>query len=458
MNTMANETRSSHSRFYWPAVALVVVAMFLVEHDMKASLIFQSMTNATSLNQLDTEGTMFAQSSGRQLGGLILGVLGIFFIVQRGRNGRPASGPLAGWLFLLFAWALLSVAWADEPGLTLRRLVLFVCMGLGAWALATRFSPREIAGLALVAPLIYLLIGLYAEYANGTLVLATPGYRFAGTVHPNAQAINCATLFLAAFYFVRTTPRHRWFFLGVLLFALVMLYLTKSRTALASTVVALVGFEALLLTGPRRVAVIVGGAAAVLSLFLLSNVLLPAVQDKLTLGRTDVSETFGTLTGRWPLWTQLVGFVQQRPILGYGYGGFWNYDNSMTVIEEQGWPISHAHNAYLDTLLELGPIGLLALVVVLLLGLRLVYLARMRTGDRGFEFLGLILSFAILNACLESQLIQRTFLTLLVMMLLAHLARYAAAPVAQSSPRPVPPDTFPANALRDAQAGGHRVR
>jgi exopolysaccharide production protein ExoQ len=454
MNTTTSESHTPRGPFFWPVLGIVVAAMFLVEHDMRASLVFQTMTNATSLEQLDAEGAMFAQSSGRQLGGLILGVLGVIFILQRGRQGRANSGLLAGWLLLFFAWALLSVTWAGDPGLTARRLVLFGCMGVGAWALATRFSPREIAALALAGPLVYLVAGIYAEYANGTLAFTTPGYRFAGTVHPNAQAINCAILFLAAFYFVRTTQRRRWFFVAVLALALVMLYMTKSRTALASTVVAVVGFEALLLTGPRRMAVMVGGAASVVALFLLSSVLLPAVQDKLTLGRTDVSEDFGTLTGRWPLWTQLTGFVAERPVLGYGYGGFWNYDNSMEVIEEQGWPISHAHNAYLDTMLELGPVGLLALVVALLLGLRLAYLARMRSGDRGYEFLGLVLAFGMLNGCLESQIIQRTFLTLLVMMTLAHVARHATASVPLRAPVPTPPADRPAGALAISREGG----
>ena len=25
-----------------------------------------------------------------------------------------------------------------------------------------------------------------------------------------------------------------------------------------------------------------------------------------------------------PLWTELLGYVKQRPILGYGYDSFWN--------------------------------------------------------------------------------------------------------------------------------------
>lgn len=453
MNTSESIPVAS-SRFLWPLLAIVIAAMFLIEHDMRASLVFQSMVNATSLEQLDAEGAMFAQSSGRQIGGLMLGALGVLLLLQRGRHGRATSGPLAGWLLFFFAWALLSVAWAADPALTARRLVLFVCMGVGAWALATRFSPREIAALALAGPLLYLGVGVYAEYTNGTLAITTPGYRFAGTVHPNAQAINCALLSLSAFYFVRTTRRRRWFFVAVLALALVMLYLTKSRTALASTVVAVVSFEAMLLTGPRRVAVLIGGAASVVALFLLSSVLLPAMQDKLTLGRTDVSEDFGTLTGRWPLWTQLTGFVAERPVLGYGYGGFWNYDNSMEVIEEQGWPISHAHNAYLDTMLELGPLGLLALVVALIVGLRLAYLARMRTGDRGYEFMGLVLAFGILNGCLESQIIQRTFLTLLVMLTLAHVARYAIAPVRRMAMAAHPVPGQAAGALSMSREGG----
>jgi O-antigen ligase len=453
MNTLAADTAPSGMRVFWPAALLIIGAMFLVEHDMNASLTFQTMMTATSLEQLEAEAVLFEQSGGRQLGGLMLGALGAFLILQRGRAGRPRSGPLMGWLLLLFAWTLLSVTWADDPALTARRLVLFSCLGVGAWALADRLSPRQIAALALLGPLAYLGLGIYAEYANGTLALRTPGYRFAGTVHPNAQAINCALLFFGAYYFLRTARRGRVFYVAVVVLALVMLYFTRSRTALASTVVAVVAYEALLLTGPRRVAVLVGGAASVVALFLLSSVLLPALQDRLTLGRTDVSEDFGTLTGRWPLWTQLGGFVAERPALGYGYGGFWNYDNSMAVIEEQGWPISHAHNAYLDMMLELGPVGAVAFAVVLLLGLRMCYLGGRRTGDRGYEFFGLVLAFATLNALLESQVIQRTFLTLLAMTVLVHIARHAYAPAPRPAAAPGAP--LPAGPLAlDRGRGG----
>lgn len=455
MNSLAVSNMERPARGFWPVAALVVLAMFLVEHDMRASLTFETMVTATSLEQLEAEAVLFEQSAGRQVGGLLLGALGVFFILQRGRSGRGGTSALLGWVLLFFAWTLLSVVWAADPSLTARRLVLFVCLGLGAWALADRFTPRGVAALALAGPLLYLLIGIYAEYGNGTLAFRTPGYRFAGTVHPNAQAINCAILFLSAFYFTRTTKRGRWFFVGVLLFAAVMLYLTKSRTALASTVVAVVAYEALLLTGPRRVAVLVGGAASVVAVFLLSSVLVPALQEQLTLGRTDVSEDFGTLTGRWPLWTQLAGFVAERPALGYGYGGFWNYDNSMEVIEEQGWPISHAHNAYLDTLLELGPVGFLALVLALLLGLRSTYVLGRRSMDRGYEFFGLVLAFGILNGFLESQIIQRTFLTLLVMIIVAHVARRVGAPAGQPIAAPVAPPVPPGGAPAYTRAGGH---
>jgi O-antigen ligase len=68
-----------------------------------------------------------------------------------------------------------------------------------------------------------------------------------------------------------------------------------------------------------------------------------------------------TLTGRVPLWLTLLPFIQERLWTGYGLGGFWlGWEGpSAYVWNLVGWDPPHAHNGYLDLCLDLGLVGLL---------------------------------------------------------------------------------------------------
>jgi O-antigen ligase len=67
-----------------------------------------------------------------------------------------------------------------------------------------------------------------------------------------------------------------------------------------------------------------------------------------------------TLTGRTELWDAVVRSIARRPWLGYGFNTFWNGMNgeSASVMIQVGWFPKHAHNGFLDLLLDLGFAGL----------------------------------------------------------------------------------------------------
>ena len=74
------------------------------------------------------------------------------------------------------------------------------------------------------------------------------------------------------------------------------------------------------------------------------------------MGRHDTENT-SNLSNRLPLWQELMDSVQQRPILGYGYGAFWTAERAARISRDQGWPVPHAHNTYLDQVISLGVVG-----------------------------------------------------------------------------------------------------
>lgn len=88
--------------------------------------------------------------------------------------------------------------------------------------------------------------------------------------------------------------------------------------------------------------------------------------------RAEVFEFFGKspdMTGRIGIWNLVLGLIQQRPVLGWGWTGHWlpgvaPYEG-LVIIKDV--PYYQAHNAYLDVALQLGFIGAAIFALVLLI-------------------------------------------------------------------------------------------
>lgn len=76
-----------------------------------------------------------------------------------------------------------------------------------------------------------------------------------------------------------------------------------------------------------------------------------------------------TLTGRTLLWEWGIQAIAERPVLGWGFAGYFNspYGDlpSLYVPEFANYEISHFHNSYIQTAVDLGVVGLLILLAVL---------------------------------------------------------------------------------------------
>lgn len=70
-----------------------------------------------------------------------------------------------------------------------------------------------------------------------------------------------------------------------------------------------------------------------------------------------------TFDARLTIWAFSIINIQANPWLGYGYNSFWLEDSLSQVVE---WDIPHAHNHFLDLLLDMGIIGLLVFLVILI--------------------------------------------------------------------------------------------
>jgi O-antigen ligase len=106
------------------------------------------------------------------------------------------------------------------------------------------------------------------------------------------------------------------------------------------------------------------------------------------------------MTGRVELWNAVVSAIRQKPILGFGFSGFWMgaSSGSETVHQQILWTPLYSHNGYLEITLNLGLVGLILAITLLANGFKRAW-TQGRTEDSRLSFwpLALFLFVAIHN-------------------------------------------------------------
>jgi O-antigen ligase len=348
-----------------------------------------------------------------------LAVFAAACILKRRFRRFRVKAPL-GWLILAFLlWASFSLAWSDEPAFTARRLGVLAGVCLGAFVASRRFSPRDTTLWVLVSTFAYLNIGLASEIVLGTFHPLSGGYRFAGTLHPNVQGMNCAFLFMSAVFLLTEKKRSRRVLFAIAAEALVFLVLTKSRTSFVLALSAPLLCRFLAARVSRKRAAVLAVVSVACFLTLLGDLVLPTLQEGILLGRG--SNEVDTLTGRVPLWEQALGYVSERPVQGYGYDSFWTEEHVMDFWKEQSWAVPDAHSAYIESALGLGVVGGLLFLLIVAVAIKRGLAEYKATQDAGYGLFGSVLIFAALNGLVESAFVQPSYVTFVCMLVLADL-------------------------------------
>ena len=320
---------------------------------------------------------------------------------------RPRR-PLAWCMLATVGWCTASLLWSDVPDITVRRLVTLYCVFLGAVGFARYYSPMTIPVLGVVHTSLVLVVSLLSEMTHGTLSPLDAEYRFAGTLHPNAQAINCTVLALGAAILLRVSARrHRGWWWSLLITSLVFLLMTRSRTALGGCLLAFLAMWWLEASARFKLASVVMGAAlagGIAIAMLMSDWTDPDDWMQLALlGRRDDQRE--TLSGRIPIWEFGWRDLQERPLTGYGFNSYWTDEKLLDAHQELEWALAHVHNAYLETMLSIGAIGLTLVLLSIGLGIRNTAELRRRTGNVGYSFVFSLAVFGIVNGFFESQML-----------------------------------------------------
>ena len=404
----------------WLLFLFITVVLLLSYHDLSHAKNFIGDYNES---QDELIANVVDGSLIHRIALLSLGIVAIVSLIRNRASGRPRIGGTMGWLLLTFAtWAFISPIWAEDLSLTIRRVVAFGILWIAALAVVRRASLREIILWLFLSTTLFVFIGIAAEMVFGTFRPFASGYRFAGTMHPNYQGMQCGLLMLSAMAAADAEIRWRAIFWACALLGFVLLILSGSRTSLAATLVAFAVYVTMISTRRTKATILLCFSMPLFALFaLFGPVLQPNLKSAILLGRDDPASV-DSFTGRTMIWEDVGYYIRQRPILGYGYGGFWTPTHVSVISDEEHQAIPNSHSTYMEYLLALGPVGLVAYVLLLFAGIRRAFRGHRLSQDSAFAFCAALLVLCALNRFLEVVIVEGSPLMFPCIVVLACLA------------------------------------
>ena len=302
---------------------------------------------------------------------ILLMVLGLVVLLRR-RPQFQLKLANNGWLIAFFVYCLISVLWSEFPGIVFKKWIRFIGDVIVVLLILTEVRSEEgfyriMRWMAIVClPLSALFSKFYP--ALGRIYTVTGTQMWVGvTGHKNMLGILCAfTGIVLVWRNLAKWPKVDFLDAGLIVLDIYLLLGSKSTT---SVIVFLMGASLLVaqarLKGNARKLnrVIIFGLISLLAIQVMAVSFLGKsfAPDLLAAAGKDAS-----LTGRIPLWQELIDMGGQTPIFGCGFASFWlSADRLSDLWARVSWTPTSAHNGYIEIFLDLGIIGLLVLFLLL---------------------------------------------------------------------------------------------
>ena len=259
---------------------------------------------------------------------------------------------------LLLCMAVISASWSEAPAYSLRMSGTLAATSMFGLYLGTRFHPRRVLQLLActlgIVALASLVFGLLLPERGVDTELHEGAWR---GIYGHKQLLGLhMALGTVVFVLLGRTSSSGWYVWPGAVLCGALLLLSKSSTSLLVALSVLLALRLLLLL---RRGSLLSVALGIVGLAMAGTaVALVAFQANEALG---ILGKEASLTGRVPLWHYVLNRIGDQPWLGYGYQGFWLgwSGPSADVSQATGyWYPFHAHNGYLEVLLDLGIVGL----------------------------------------------------------------------------------------------------
>jgi len=307
------------------------------------------------------------------------------------------------WLFLLPLWATASAIWSEHPDLSLRHGLQLLITFMIAVTIANRLGP-----------VIFLRVQFVALVTAGLASMLIGDVRADGVWigifdSKNYYAFTMVALLLSSFAFLADRGQSAFWRLaglGGAVLAMPQIALAESVGAIIASVFVLVAALVLLhLSGlppghRRSRGMVLGGS--LLGLLWLSF----WFRDTIISLMFQTTGKDPSLTGRTQLWATAMDEITRAPILGSGYRAFWVEGNALAealwadfyILSKSGF---NFHNLILSNAVEIGGIGVLLQVTLLVPAFVLVSRWLLQVGHAPALFSFMAISFVLILSVVE---------------------------------------------------------
>jgi exopolysaccharide production protein ExoQ len=278
-------------------------------------------------------------------------------------------------LVALLLMAFVSCLWVETPALAFQRSIAVLGASLLGIALAVRLTLEEQLRLMnwmfrIMAVLSLVCVLFFPAY--GISQLAESQGEWQGIFnYKNELGSMMAMSILVEWHLPTHALFSKFAKWAAVLISTILLYFSNSVTPLIALVTTLLIVEIYKFAN-HRFRVPLYAIVLVILLIIASGATVLAVDRE---SATGVLGRSSNLTGRTAIWSMVTSFIMERPVLGYGYAGFWygSSPQSEAVDQALGEPIMYSHNGYLEILLGLGAVGFLFTLIFLGTGMKRAY-------------------------------------------------------------------------------------
>ena len=277
------------------------------------------------------------------------------------RAGMRAIDAVPISLILLLMWCGASALWAQEPGITIRRVGLEVVVVLSVMLSVNTLGIdrslkilRHVLALVLIVnwlsiPILPQAVHL-ANETDPSIVGDWRGLYY----HKNITGAVCAiSILIFLYYAIRERSRSD---LVLLIGTVGFLIMTRSKSSMGLLPLALGAAAAYRGAWRSTLDRMIVSVAAVL-LLTLAGVVIALNYDAIAHVLSDP----GQFTGRAAIWQAEIAYIGDHPLLGSGFGSFADTGAQSPLHDYvgQAWVeiISHGHNGYLQLIVTTGLIG-----------------------------------------------------------------------------------------------------
>ncbi len=337
-----------------------------------------------------------------------LGIYGVFILILSPRLSQTIKDIIkvavniiifAPYMAVLLFLISLSVFWSDTPAHTLKASLVILETAAVAIYIGKQYKWGELYPFIRYVNLFVLLYSL-------TKTSPTGDGNWTGILgHKNQFSFFMAQTAVLWLVHAIYSPKQRNF--SVLIFLLALIGLQKGGSGASKVLVivlfSLWGYLGAVKKLPVRVAFV-----SVILFLIVSICLGMVILNNLEAIVVDGLGKDMTLTGRTEFWPQIVDKINERPLLGYGVGGFWQpwrgIDNPAAniIIVKSLFKPPHSHNGFLDLACDLGWGGLALFIISFFSNIAkgVVYLTRAKMPEAGLPLL--LLTYILMTNLTET--------------------------------------------------------